>query len=126
MNIGIWVIGTSTQIKFYTSYLKNVIHQTDSKNEWLLLSSKFMEKCGLASVLTLENAVFRGFILKQTERVYVLLTKSTRYFQNSPPFKRSACFCMTISRNFERFQYFNFKTDFLEIAFQKTGVPFLS
>ena len=126
MNMGIWVIGTSTQIKFYTSYLKNVIHQTDSKNEWLLLSSKFMEKCGLVSVLTLENAVFRGFILKQTERVYVLLTKSTRYFQNSPPFKILACFCMTISRNFERFQYFNFKTDFLEIPFQKTGVPFLS
>ena len=126
MNMGIWVIGTSNQIKFYTSYLKNLIHQTDSKNKWLLFSSAFMEKCGLVSILTLENAVFRGFILKQTERVYVFLTKSTRYFQNSPPFKRSPCFYMTIMRNFERFQYFNFKTDFLENAFQKTGVPFLS
>ena len=33
---------------------------------------------------------------------------------------------MTISGNFERFQYFNFETDFLENEnlFQKTGVPF--
>ena len=32
---------------------------------------------------------------------------------------------MTISVNFERFQYFNFETDFLENEnlFQKTGVP---
>ena len=33
-------------------------------------------------------------------------------FQNSPPFARSACFYVTISRNFERFQYFAFETDF--------------
>ena len=34
---------------------------------------------------------------------------------------------MTISENFEHFQYFNFETDFLENEnfFQKTGVPFL-
>ena len=34
---------------------------------------------------------------------------------------------MTISGNFERFQYFNFEKDFLqnENLFQKTGVPFL-
>ena len=33
---------------------------------------------------------------------------------------------MTISGNFERFQYFNFEADFLENEnlFQKTGVPF--
>ena len=32
---------------------------------------------------------------------------------------------MTISGNFERFQYFNFETDFLEneSLFQKTGIP---
>ena len=34
-------------------YLKNVIHQIDSKNEWLLLSASFMSQLGL--VLTLEN-----------------------------------------------------------------------
>ena len=35
---------------------------------------------------------------------------------------------MTISGNFEFFQYFNFETDFLENEnlFQKTGVPFFN
>ena len=49
-------------------------------------------------------------------------------FQNSPPFERSACFYVTISENFKRFQYFKFDTDFLqkENLFQKTGVPFFS
>ena len=34
---------------------------------------------------------------------------------------------MTITGNFERFQYFNFETNFLKNVnpFQKTGVPFL-
>ena len=37
-------------------------------------------------------------------------------------------FYVTISENFERFQYFNFEADFLENGnfFQKTGVPFFS
>ena len=40
----------------------------------------------------------------------------------------SACFNVTITGNFERFQYFNFETDFLEKEnlFQKTGVKFFS
>ena len=47
-------------IKFYTFYyqfrcLKSVIHQIDSKNEWLLLSVSFTAKFGLVLVLTLEN-----------------------------------------------------------------------
>ena len=51
----------------------------------------------------------------------------TRNFQNSPLFERSTCFYVTISGNFERFQYYKFETDFLEYEnhFQKTGVPFL-
>ena len=36
--------------------LKNVIHQIDSKNEWLLLSVTFTAKFELAFVLTFENA----------------------------------------------------------------------
>ena len=48
-------------IKFYTFHyqyrcLKNVIHQIDSKNGWLLLSASFTVKFGLVFVLTLENA----------------------------------------------------------------------
>ena len=35
--------------------LKNVIHQTDSKNEWLLLSVTFTAKFELVFVLTFEN-----------------------------------------------------------------------
>ena len=60
-------------IKFYRFHyqyicLKNVIHQIDNKNGWLLLSASFTAKIGLVFVLTLENAFFRGFIFKSTER----------------------------------------------------------
>ena len=49
-------------------------------------------------------------------------------FKNCPPFERLACFYVTINKNFERFQYFNFGTDFLENEnlIQKTGVQFFS
>ena len=48
-------------IKFYTFHyqyrcLKNVIHQIDSKNEWLLLPARFTAKFGLVFVLTVKNA----------------------------------------------------------------------
>ena len=36
--------------------LKNVIHQVDGKNEWLLLSATFKAKLELVFVLTFENA----------------------------------------------------------------------
>ena len=114
----------------YSEYrcLKNVIHQIDSKNEWLLLRASFTAKFGLAFVLILENNFFRSFILKPTERVQVFLKNGNRDFRNIPPFERLACFYVTICENFERFQYFNFETDFLENEnlFQKTGVPFFS
>ena len=38
----------------------------------------------------------RDFILRPTERAYVLLKNGTRDFQNSPPFERSACFHVTV------------------------------
>ena len=88
--------------------LKNMIHQVGSKNEWLLLSVTFTAKLDLVFVLTFENG--------------------TRDFQNSSPFERSACFYVTISESFKRFQYFDFETNFLENEnlFQKTGVPSFS
>ena len=54
--------------------------------------------------------------------------EGTRDFQNSPPLERSACFHVTISKNFQHFHYFKFETDFLENEnfFQKTGVRFFS
>ena len=53
--------------------------------------------------------------------------KPPRDFQNTPPFERSACFCLTTIGNFECFHYFYFERNFLkkENLFQKTGVPFL-
>ena len=70
----------------------------------------------------------RVFNLKPTERAWVLLKTGPKDSQNSPPFERSACFYVTISESFKRFQYFNFETNFLENEnlFQKTGVPFFS
>ena len=41
-----------------------------------------------------------------TESAQVLLKNGTRYFQNRLPL---ACFYLTITGNFERFQYFNFE-----------------
>ena len=41
----------------------------------------------------------RVFILKPTVREKLLLKNGTRDFQNSPPFKRSACFYVTISES---------------------------
>ena len=46
---------TQSTINVYRC-LKNVIHQIDSKNEWLLLSVTFTAKLGLVFVLTFENA----------------------------------------------------------------------
>ena len=50
-------------IKFFLFHLwyrclKNVIHQIDSENEWLLLSVTFTAKFQLAFVLTIENSFF--------------------------------------------------------------------
>ena len=43
-------------------------------------------------------------------------------FQNSPPFERSTCFYVTISENFEHFQYFNFETDFPTVPTTQTPI----
>ena len=70
----------------------------------------------------------RSFVLKPKERAQILLKNCARDIRNSPPFERSACFSVTISGNFEPFQYFDFETDFLEneYLFRKTGVPLFS
>ena len=101
-----------------------MIHQIDSKNEWLLLSASFTGKFRLVFVLTLENRN----ILKPTEKTEVILQNSAIDFENTPLFESSACFYVTICENFERFQYFNFGTEFRknEIFFQKSGVLFFS
>ena len=48
-------------------------------------------------------------------------------FQCSPPFERSACFYVTISASFKRFQYFNFEKNFwkTKTSFNKLEYGFL-
>ena len=91
-----------------------MIHQIDSKNEWLLLSARFIAKFELVFVLTLENPFSERFQFRANRKRMDSLKNGTRNFQNSPQFERSACFYVTISKHFERFQCFNFETDFLE------------
>ena len=68
------------------------------------------------------------FHFKANRKIIGSSKNGTRDFQNSLPFERSACFYVTISGNFARFQYFNSETDFVENEnlFQKTRVPFFS
>ena len=73
--------------------------------------SKFYGKIWIDFCL---NTGKRDFLLKAIERAQTLLRNGTRDFKNSPPLEKSACFYVTISGNFEHFQYFNFETDFLE------------
>ena len=86
--------------------LKNMIHQIDRK--WMVAPfSKFYCKIWIAFFSNTRKHFFlRGFILKLTYRAFVLLKNGTRHFQKSPQFERSACFQMTITWNYERFQYF--------------------
>ena len=101
------------------------------KFHYYVLRVQMFEKCDSSNrhgfCLSTERKLYlRSFILKQTTQI--LLKSGTRDLQNSPPFERLACFYVTISENFERFQQCNFKTDFLENEnlFQKTGVLFFS
>ena len=104
-----------------------MIHQIDSKNEWLLLPASFMAKFELAFVLTLEKVFLRGLILTPTERASVLLKNSTRDFQDSPPFERSACFYMTITQNLNVFNTLTLKQIFWKAKtfFEKLDYHFL-
>ena len=101
--------------------LKKVIHQID-KNWTVAPFSKFYGKIWVNFCLNTGNAFFKGFILKP---VTDLLKNSTMDFQNSPPFERTL---VTITGNFEPFQYFNCETKFLKNSnfFLKTGVLFFS
>ena len=108
--------------------LKNVIHQIASKNEWLLLSVTFTAKLELVSVSTFKTTFSKSFHFKANRKSIGCSKKRSRDFQNSPLLERSACFYVTISESFKHFQYFNFKTNFLENEnlFRKTGEPFFS
>ena len=57
------------------------------------LQQDLQQNLGWFFFLTLENLFLRGFILKPTERAYVLVKNGNSDFQNSLPFEGSACFC---------------------------------
>ena len=59
----------------------------------------------LVFVLTFENTFSQRFHFKANRKSIDSSKKGTRDFQNSPPFERSACFYVTISESFKRFQY---------------------
>ena len=88
--------------------------------------ASFTAKFGLVFVLTLENAFSQRFHFEANGKSIGSLKNGTKDFQNSLPFASSVCFYVTMSGDFERFQYFNFETNFLENKknFQKTGVWF--
>ena len=50
--------------------LKNVIHQIDIKNEWLLVPASFSAKFRLASVLDWEMLFLRGFKASRIARLF--------------------------------------------------------
>ena len=59
--------------------LKNVYHQIDSKNKWLLLPASFTAKCGLVFVLTQENA-FRVCLKSKTLRNWLSPSSFLHHF----------------------------------------------
>ena len=67
----------------------------------------FTAKFELAFIKTLENTFSLRFRFKITRKSI----DSSRDFQNSSPFNRSACFYLTISGNYEHFLYFQ-KTEY--------------
>ena len=75
----------------------------------------------------MKTVFLRLFILKPTERAWILLKRGTRDFQNSPLYERSVCFYVTISKRFKRFSYINFNSNFLKNKnlFQKLEYRFL-
>ena len=78
------------------------------------LFSKIYAKIWVGFCLNTGKRFFLKVFLKVNRKSIGSYKKGTKYFQNSPPLERFACFYVTISGNFERSQYFNFETDFLE------------
>ena len=100
-----------------------------AQNELLLLSSSFTVQFELVSVLAHEKAFFSKRVHFQGNGKSTGSSKNgKRDFQNSPMFLRDRhTFMWQITRNFKRFQYFNFETNFLKTKnfFRKLEYCFL-
>ena len=92
---------------------EKVILQTGTK--WTIaLFIKFYGKVWVSFVLAHEKAFFSKRVHFQGNGKSIGSSKNgTRDFQNSPTFLRDRhTFMWQITRNFKRFQYFNFETNF--------------
>ena len=78
----------------------------------MVTSASFTAKFELVFVLTLESTFSQRFHFKTNRKSIDSSKNSTRDFQNSPPFERSVCFYVTISGNFEPFEYLTWKQIF--------------
>ena len=119
------------KIMWFIGSLKKVIYQIDTK--WTVAPfSKFYDKTWVVFSLNIGERFFlRGFILTPTERAYIGSSKKWHYrdFQNSFPFEGSACFCVTVTENFENvFNALTWKQSFWKNknVSQNTLVQFLS
>ena len=80
------------------------------------ISTRFTAKFELVFVLTQEHAFSQRFHFKANRKSKGSSKNRYQGFLKYPPFERSACYYVTISRNFEGFQYFSFETNFLKNA----------
>ena len=73
-----------------------------------------------ASFSNFYGTTWVGFCLNIRKRFFLEFSFSTQ--------EMLACFYVTISQSFKRFQYLNFQANFLKNGnlFQKIGVPFFS
>ena len=78
--------------------------------------SKFCGKVWVSFCFNTGKRFFlvRGFIFKPTERAQVFPKNNTRDFKNLPPFKRSACFYVTMFSTLTLKQLFQKKKTFFK------------
>ena len=102
-------------VKFCTVHC-HILMSTDVWTRWFInpwSNRQKMDGCSfqqrlrqnLAFVLTQENTLSSRFHFKVKRKSIGSSKNGTSAFQNSPPFGRSACFYVTTTGNFERFQY---------------------
>ena len=78
------------------------------------ISARFTAKFEWVFVLTQENAFSQRFHFKASGKITGSSKKRYQRFLKQPRFEIAACFFVTITGTFERFQYFNFEINFLK------------
>ena len=86
------------------------------------LFSKFYANIWVGFCLSTRKHFSQRFHFKANRKSINSSKKWYQKFSKYPPFERSACFYVTISGSFERFQYLNFETDFLKTGISEANV----